>query len=157
MNKTKLILGCALALLIALSAGCGKDDDNPAAPQDNVPAELVGTWYYESGTLNGEPRDLSFLLRWESGTEAARFTVGSDRSFVNEELDADSAVVWTETGTFTVDGNNATITVTETDDGPVQPPEVMSGTWALNEAQDQLTLTTSFLGMPVVLIAVRYQ
>lgn len=156
MIKFKAILISVIICLLLLSFGCGKDD-NPAGPQNNVPAELVGTWYYQSGTLNGDPQELSFLLRWNLGTEYARFTVGSDRSFVYEELDVDSVVVWTESGTFTVNGNNATISVTENDDGPVNPPDVLSGTWSLNANQDELTLSTTFLGMPVVLVASKYE
>jgi len=155
MKKAKLILPWAVIFLFLLSAGCGKDDDNPAGPQNTVPAELVGTWLYDSATLNGVPFGLGLLLGWEPGTEAARFTVGSDRSFVYEELDADSAVVWTEWGTFTVSGNNATISVTENDDGPVDPPEIMSGTWTVNG--DTLTLITSYQGATVVLIAVKIE
>lgn len=157
MDRFKSVLSLAFIGLFLLAAGCGKNNDNPAGPQNNVPAELVGTWYYQSGTLNGQPRDLSFLLQWKLNTEYARFTVGSDGSFVYEELDIDSSVVWTESGTFNVDGNSATISVTENDDGPVEPPDVLSGTWALNENQDELTLTTSVLNMPVVLIAVKYE
>lgn len=156
MNNTKQILSGIIICMLILPFGCGKDD-NPAGPQNNVPAELVGTWYYESGTLNGNPQELSFLLQWNPGTEYARFTVGSDRSFVYEELDVDSVVVWTESGTFTVNGNNATISVTENDDGPVNPPDVLSGTWSLNANQDELTLSTTFLNMPVVLVAVKYE
>ena len=156
MNKTKMILSWAVVCLLLFSAGCGKDDDNPAAPENNVPAELIGTWLYESATLNGAPFSLGLLLGWDPGTVAARFTVGENGSFVYEELDADSAVVWTEWGTFTVSGNTATITVTENDNGPMEP-ETMSGTWVLNENQDELTLNTSYMGATVVLIAVKYQ
>ncbi|UCE66465.1 MAG: hypothetical protein JSU85_00190 [Candidatus Zixiibacteriota bacterium] len=155
MNKVKAILLLVFICMLLLTAGCGKDDDNPAAPENNVPAELVGMWLYESATLNGVPFGLGLLLGWEPGTVAARFTVGSDRSFLYEELDADSAVVWTEWGTFTVDGNTATITRTENDAGPMNPPEIMSGTWTLSG--DTLVLTTSYEGLTVVLTAVRYQ
>jgi hypothetical protein len=155
MNKIKLTLVGMVICLLLLSAGCGKDDDNPAGPQNNVPAELVGGWLYDSATLNGVPFSLALLLQWEPGTEAARFMVGSDGSLVYEELDSDSAVVWTEWGTFTVNGNTATLTITENDDGPVDPPQVLSGTWAVNG--DTLTLSTIYQGATVVLTAVRYQ
>jgi hypothetical protein len=154
MNKIKLTLVGMVICLLLLSAGCGKDDDNPAGPQNNVPAELVGGWLYDSATLNGVPFSLALLLQWEPGTEAARFMVGSDGSLVYEELDSDSAVVWTEWGTFTVNGNTATLTITENDDGPVDPPQVLSGTWAVNG--DTLTLSTIYQGATVVLTAVRY-
>jgi len=154
MDKAKVILVLATICLLLILVGCGKDDNNPAGPQNNVPAELVGGWLYDSATLNGGPFSLALLLGWDPGTEAARFMVGADESFIYEELDADSAVVWTESGTFTVDGNTATITVTENDDGPVNPPDILSGTWAVSG--DTLTLSTTYLGATVVLTAVRY-
>jgi hypothetical protein len=157
MNKTKMILAWAVICLLLMFTGCGKDDDNPSSPQINVPAELVGTWLYESVTANGVPVSLALILEWDPGTVAARFTVGDDGSIVYEELDADSAVVWTEWGTFTVDGNTATILFTEDDDGPIPDPEPMSGTWSLNENQDELTLNTSYMGATLVFIAIRYQ
>jgi hypothetical protein len=155
MNKVKLILPLVVICLLLLSAGCGKDDDNPAGPQNNVPAELVGGWLWESATLGGVPWSLALLLQWQPGTEAARFTVGSDGSLVSEELDADSAVVWTEWGTITVNGNTATLTITENDDGPLPDPKIFSGTWAVDG--NTLTLTTIYQGAAVVLTAVRYQ
>ena len=154
MNKFGLIMPWAVICLLLLSAGCGKDDDNPAGPQGNVPVEIVGGWLYESATLNGVPFSLALLLQWEPETEFARFMVGADESFVYEELDTDSTVVWTESGTFTVNGSIVTITVTENDDGPVDPPHILSGNWAV--AGDTLTLTTIYQGATVVITTVRY-
>ena len=155
MNTIKSILFYTSILFISLAPGCGKDDNNPAAPTGDVPAELLGTWYYQSASINGVQVPLGFILGWDQGTVSARFTVGSDESFIYEELNADAAVVWTESGTFTVDGNSATITITENDDGPVDPPEVLSGTWSFNEAANQLTLNTTYNNIAVVFVAVR--
>ncbi|UCC79749.1 MAG: hypothetical protein JSW64_16045 [Candidatus Zixiibacteriota bacterium] len=156
MNKFRSILPWAIICLLILPAGCGKDD-NPTNPGSNVPPELVGTWLWQSATANGIPIGLGWVFEWNPGTVAARFTVGSDGSLVHEELDADSVVVWSEWGTFTVDGNTATISITENDNGPVDPPWEMTGTWALNENQDELTLNTTYMGATVVLVAVKYQ
>jgi hypothetical protein len=154
MNNSKSLLIFIAIVSLMLAAGCGKDDNNPTDPGDSVPSELVDTWLYQSVTLNGVPWSLGQLLGWDPGTVAARFTVGSDESFVYEELDTDSAVVWTEWGTFTVDGNSATITRTENDDGPINPPETRSGTWAVNG--DTLSLNTIEQGVTAAFIAVRY-
>jgi len=153
MNNLKSIIIFVVILSFILAAGCGKDD-NPAEPQNNVPAELVGGWLWESATVGGVPWSLALLFQWQPGTEAARFMVGSDGSLVYEELDADSVVVWTEWGTFTVDGNTATLTITENDDGPLPEPQVITGSWVLNG--DTLTLTTIYQGATVVLTAVKY-
>jgi len=154
MIKAKVILVSAITCLLLLPLGCGKNDNNPAGPQNNIPAELVGGWLCQSATVGGVPWSLGLILGWEPGTVAARFTVGEDGSLVYEELDADSAVVWTEWGTFAVDGNTATLTITENDDGPLPEPEVLTGTWAV--AGDTLTMTTVYQGATVVLTAIRY-
>lgn len=154
MNNFRLILSWAVISLLIIPIGCGKDDNNPAGPQHNIPAELVGGWLYDSATVGGVPWSLGLILGWEPGTVAARFTVGEDGSLVYEELDADSTVVWTEWGTFAVDGNTATLTITENDDGPLPEPQVLTGSWVLNG--DTLTLTTIYQGATVVLTAVRY-
>ena len=154
MIKVKAVILLAVVCFLMLATGCGKDDDNPAGPQYDVPQELVGGWIYDSATLNGVPFNLGLILGWEPGTEAARFYVGADESFVYEELDADSAVVWTESGTFSVNGTIVTITVTENDDGPVDPPEIFSGNWAVDGTV--LTLTTIYQGATVVITANKY-
>lgn len=148
MIKIKSISVWAVICLLLLAAGCGKDDDNPADPGNNVPAELVGTWYWDSATVNGTPISPGAILQWSDSVMTARFTVGADGSLVYEELDADSTVIQTENGTFTVSGNTATIAFSEIE---------LSGTWALNESQDELTLNGTYLGMQVVMIAVRYE
>lgn len=155
MKKLILILTPVVILLIALSVGCSKDKSNPAEPQSNVPAELQGTWYFQSATVGGNSIPLGTVLGWDQGTVAARFTVGSDESLVYEELNAADSVVWTETGTFTVDGNSATLSLTEDNDGPIVPPFTLSGTWSLNQAGDELTINGTYNSIPIVVIAVR--
>jgi hypothetical protein len=138
---------------LALAAGSGCDkDDGPTDSNPAVPPELVDTWVYQSATINGVPINLSIILQWHVGTETARFTVGEDESFLEEELDGNGEVNWFRTGTFTVDGNSATITVTADSDGPVDP-DTLSGTWELDG--DELTLTTDYQGATVVFVALR--
>lgn len=155
MKTLKLNLIPAVILLITLSAGCGKDKTNPTGPESNVPAELQGTWYFQSVTVYGYPADLGDILDWDSTVVAARFTVGSDESVVYQELDAADSVVWTQTGTFTVDGDSATLTFTEDDDGPIVPPLTLSGTWSLNQAGDELMINGTYNSIPIVVVAVR--
>ena len=156
MNNLKSILVLAVIILTSLVSGCSEDKKSSTAPvESNIPQDLLGTWYYQSATVNGVPVALSYVLQWDEGTVAARFTVGSDGSLVNEELDDNDEVVWTETGTITIDGDNATITITADDDGPIDPPDVLSGTWSLNDDGDELTLTGDYLGYPVIFVTVR--
>lgn len=144
----------AFMLLLTLIGACGKDK-NSTSPDNNsnVPAELLGTWNYQSATINGVPISLALILQWEVGTVAARFTVYEDGSLTNEELNDNGEVVWTEHGTITVSGDSATIALTSDNDGPINPPDTLSGTWQLDAGD--LVLTTTYNEATVVLIATR--
>ena len=152
MKSIRIIASLSAILLVVIIAGCGKDDDS-TGPDTSIPPELIATWTYQSATINEIPVNLGAVLEWHEGTVSARFTVGGDGTFVNEELDGDSLVIWTESGTFAVSGNNATITITSDSDGPVNPPDIMIGTWALSG--NELTLTTTLEGFPVVIVAIK--
>jgi hypothetical protein len=153
MKSIQIFVVFLAVLLMLIIAGCGKDKDTSTEPEVSVPPELVATWTYQSATVNGFPVSLALVLGWHQGMASARCTVNEDESFVYEELDSADVVQWTESGTFTVVGNNATITITSNDDGPVEPPEVLSGTWALSE--NELTLTVTMEEITVVLIATK--
>ena len=144
----------ALMVIMAMFVvvNCG-DDDNATGPGTSIPAGLVATWTYQSASINQQEINLRIVLQWQEGTVSARFTVSDDGTFVNEELDSDGMVIWTESGTFTVSDNNATITITSDSEGPVEPPDIMSGTWALTG--NILRLTTTLEGLTVVIVAVK--
>jgi hypothetical protein len=152
MKSKKPFIIILSGLLLVIGPGCGKDD-GPTDSGPVVPAELVDTWVYQSATINGMPINLSVILQWHIGTESAQFTVGEDGSFVDEELDGNGEVNWFKMGTFTVDGNTATITVTTDSDGPVEPPDTLTGTWVVDG--DELTLTTEYMGATVVFVTIR--
>lgn len=139
-----------MAMFVVVNCG---DDDNATGPDNGIPAGLIATWTYQSATINEVPVGLEFALQWHEGAVSARFTISADGTFVNEELDSDGMVIWTESGTFSVSGSNATITITSDSDGPVDPPDIMSGTWALDG--NELTLTTNLDQLIVVLIATK--
>ena len=153
MKSIRITVGLFAILSVFMVMGCGDDDDSTTGPDVGIPSELIATWTYQSATINEIPVSLGLVLGWDEGTVSARFTVDSDGTFVYEELDSEDVVQWTESGTFTVSGNNATITITSNDDGPVDPPDVMSGTWALDG--NELTLTTIMEGLTVVLVATK--
>ncbi len=152
MKPIRIIAILTMISLVAVVADCGKDNDS-TGPDTSIPAGLIATWTYQSVEIDGSPVGLGLVLHWQEGTVSASFTVGDDGTFVNEELDSDGVVTWTENGTFTVSDNNATITITSDSDGPVDPPDIMSGTWALDG--NELTLTTAFEGFPVVIVATK--
>jgi len=145
---------CFIMVAIVVPAlNCGKDDKAPTEQDGAMPQELLGRWVYQSATVNDIPISLAFILGWNDETVSARFSVSEDESFLYEELDSSDAVIWTANGTFIVQGDSATITITNNDDGPVDPPNIMSGTWAVEG--NQLTLTTTYNSLQVILIATK--
>ena len=66
MFKTRLATW--LLILSIFAIGCsdsGDDDDGPAGPGGGAPpAAMVGTWTYQSVTINGSAASLSAVLDW---------------------------------------------------------------------------------------------
>lgn len=149
--RSRIIL--SMIILSLLLIGCEDKESIPTLPEPLIPSELVGFWLYQSATINGVEIHLGFILQWHEGAESAQFSVGDDGFFVYEELNADSEVIWVENGTMTVDDHNAIITVTSDTDGPVNPPDILSGTWHLEG--DILALTTTYEGATVVMYAIK--
>lgn len=150
--KSRIIL--ATIVLSSMLIGCEDKESIPTIPEPLIPSELVGTWLYQTATINGVEIALFLILGWHEGAESAQVTISDDGSFVYEELNADSEVIWVENGTMTVDGHNATITVTSDTDGPVEP-EPLSGTWHIEG--DILALTTTYEGATVVMYSIKIQ
>jgi hypothetical protein len=147
------VLLTAGALLV--TSGC-KKDDSPSAPGTTPsppPPELVGTWVFQSGTLGGNPVDLSDVMEWVDGATSAEFTVGADGTYSYREKDQSGAVLFHSAGTFVVTGVNATITITSENGQPKTPVEVLSGIWSLSGDGTQLTLTYNLITQNLVLIA----
>lgn len=152
MKSIRIIAILAMIFLVVVVADCGKDNDS-TGPDTSIPAGLIATWTYQSASINEIDVNLGTVLQWQEGTVSARFTVSDDGTFVNEELDSEDVIQWTESGTIAISGNNATITITSDSDGPVDPPDIMSGTWALDG--NILTLTTTMEGYTLVLVATK--
>ena len=150
--KFKSFVIAVLALSLTM-VSCSDKDDTPTQPGESIPQELVDTWLYQSASINDVPVGLALVLQWQPETESAIFTVGSDESFIYEELHSDGTNIWTEIGTIEINGDNATITVTEDTDGPVAPPDILDGSWSLDG--DILSLSTTLESLIVVMTAVR--
>ncbi len=153
MNSSRSILTMLVLLLAGIGWNCGDKDDGPTDPGSSVPTQLVGTWLYQSVTVNGVPTSLALALQWQQGTESAQFTVSGAGSFLYEELDADQNVNWFESGTIAVDGNDATILVTSDSEGQVDPPDSLSGTWHLEG--DILSLSVDYQGATFVFYTIK--
>ena len=146
----QLCLAALVAFTVGGMVGCSDDDkganSNGDPPGDtNVPAELIATWTFQLLTVNGGEYHLSHVLPWEDGTAHARITINDDETFVFENVADDSAVLLTETGAFSIDGNSFSLTGIE--------ELSISGNWAVSG--DSLTLTATEMGFTTVPIATR--
>jgi hypothetical protein len=115
-----------------------------------IPSALVGTWTPQSATVNGTATPVNVALNFVSSAVKANFVLGANGSYTYQELDAGNAVVWSETGTIAVSGQNITIKITATNGTALPAPVSFTGTWALSGSQVSLTLNQS--GSIVVLV-----
>ena len=153
MKLSKLMLGLIILLPILVCLGCGDDDDG-ITKSDPIPANLVGTWWFNSATENGDPITYTELNYSDSGvTQSVTFTANGDWNLV--EYDSDMDTVYTGSGTFSVSGNQLTITVKAENGQPVTPPQTSTSTYAVSG--DILTITVEFtIGSESYTIVVYY-
>ena len=146
MKNTYFIL--TLSVIVFLLSGCGKDEST--TPTVRVfPPELVGTWNYQSVTIDGQEAVLRDILDWQDETVRAALIISADREFVINEYSADDSVLYYESGTFAVNGNYFTLTIYDNSNGVVSPPANQDGTWEISG--NQLTL---FLNINEIIAAI---
>jgi hypothetical protein len=118
-----------------LLVGCsGSEDDESGS--GIPPAELQGTWEFQSVTVNGAPQALGDALDWQPGTVAARMEIGSN-GFSISEVDSGGQQTYYEAGFVYVDGNEMELNIF----GPGGiTEETIPGTYTLSG--DTLIFTT---------------
>ncbi len=141
-------IASVFVVLLFLIAVCGKEEATSPTPRI-FPEELVGTWDYQSVTIDGIDAVLRLILDWQEETVRATLSISSDGSFVNSEYSADDSVMWFEDGNLAVNSNNFTITFYNNSNGVISPPEIQSGTWEVSG--NQLTL---FLNLNEIIAAI---
>lgn len=123
-----------LPALIFLLAGCGKDE--PTTPiVRTFPSELVGTWDFQSVTVNGQEAVLSMILDWQDETVRSTLTISADGDYVINEYSADDSLVYFADGAFAVNNDHFTITTYNNSYGTVSPPVIQDGTWEVTGNQ----------------------
>jgi hypothetical protein len=126
MTLTKATM-IAIFLLLAtiLVMGCG--DDNSTGPNNNTSAELIGTWLWVSGTINGDPVTFP-QISFTDSSQTGDVTFNAGNTWSSNEYYADT-VVWTQSGTCSSNGNNLTVNQTMENGVAVDPPEVQTMQW----------------------------
>jgi len=128
MNGAKTLVGCVL-LCGLLLVGCSGDEDNEPG-SGNLPAALVGTWAFESVTINGAPQALGDALEWQAGTVAASMSIRSDGGYSISEVDAGGQQTHLENGFISVDGNELDLNILASDGVTIE--DTISGTYTLS-------------------------
>lgn len=143
----QMCLTALVAMTLGSMVGCSDDDKGPnnSPAGTNVPTELIATWTFQAATVNNYNIDLSEILPWEENTAHARITINDGGTFVFDNVDTTGAVLFTETGAFSVDGSSFSLTGAE--------ELSISGTWMVKGSA--LKLTATEMGSTVVLVATR--
>jgi FlaG/FlaF family flagellin (archaellin) len=134
MNRAKILVGCVLLCGLLLVGCSGDEDDEPGS--GTPPAALVGTWVFESVTVNGAPQALGDVLDWQAGTVAASMSIASN-GFAISEVDSAGQETHYEAGFVYVDGNEMELNILAPG-GIIE--ETISGTYTLSG--DTLIFTT---------------
>jgi len=96
MNRAETLVGCVLLCGLLLVGCSGGEDDEPGS--GNPPAALVGTWVFQSVTVNGAPQALGEVLDWQAGTVAASMIIQSNGGYSISEVDAQGQQTHFENG-----------------------------------------------------------
>jgi len=123
-----------VSLALLTGPGCG-GDDTPTGTGGNgnpgsIPPEIVATWHYQSVTVNGTPVSLALFLEWDQSTVRSTLTMNSNGSHRYSEWNASDQEMWWQSGTYAINGTNATFTAKANSDGVPEPP--WSSPWAVN-------------------------
>jgi hypothetical protein len=146
---TRITIVFVAALFLGALTGCG-DDDKGTNGKDKIPSVLVGTWKFQSATIDGDTvgmEVIAYLLDWSPTTVSAGVRISGDGSFVYEELDRDGNVPAADTGTFSVNGNSFTVDIGN--------PYFKSGTWSVSG--NQLTLNVNISELKIEITALRIE
>lgn len=129
MRIPKFAIGLATIVAALFFFGCG-DDDNPSNPGGGtIPAQIVGTWWWNSATVDGVPMTFQELSFTDS-SDAQSLTFNSNGTYSSAEF-YQSTSVWTQSGTFS--GRQDTLIITKTmENGAPITPDTEWGIWEVS-------------------------
>lgn len=146
MRRLAVLGICLLAL--GFAPGCGDEDDvddGPNGPGSGAPPpDMVGTWRYQSVTVNGAPANLSDVLGWVAGAVAADLSIQTNSAHVYQEVNAGGGQLWFESGFIFIDGTELDINIQQDTDG--SRSDTIRYAWTLSSG----VLTLELLGQATV-------
>ena len=108
-----------LAIVIFACSGEDDGDEGSGPGGGKPPAAMVGTWIFQSVTVDGAPANLADELEWHPGVVEARLHIQANSAYVYEEVNASGGQIWAESGFVFIDGNAIDINAQSNTDGPV--------------------------------------
>ncbi|MEM7436408.1 MAG: hypothetical protein AAF436_14720 [Myxococcota bacterium] len=142
---------------VTLALGCGDSEDagptgGTGGQEGPPPASLVGVWTYDSVTVDGAPASLADVLDWVPGAVAAEIQLLETSAYVYQEVDANGAQLWFESGfVFFNDAGEVDVNSLMDSEGEVSE----TSTFTYTESGDALTLTSVGGPPTVVFVLVR--
>jgi len=141
MKFFKLAFLIVLLMPVFIGIGCS---DNGNDSNNEIPANLVDTWWLNSATINGEPMDeISIYCHLEEAAEFLELTLNDDGTWDAKGYRVNMSLIGTETGTFTINGNLISILMTACDGTPITDPANREMTAQFSVNGDILTLTVT--------------
>lgn len=150
MARGKLLLVILFGSILFLAA-CKEDgesgDPTGTGNGGKPPPEMVGSWVYESVTVDGSAATLAAVMDWTAGAVEARLHVQASSAYVYEEVNAMGGQLWAESGFIFIDGDELDVNVQFDSDGPTNEMIRMGFTLAtdtLTLRQDEAGSTLEF-------------
>jgi len=154
MRKRWYIGSLVFSMLLAvLLVGC--KDDKSTNGDDELDSQYVGTWIFQSATINGDMASLADVMEWTEGTVVAMLMIESDGDCIYQENDQYGNSLWNSFGTFEVSGTDFTLTFTSDSDGDLNPADVATGTVSVSSTT--MTITTTEEGSTIVFTLAKAQ
>ena len=151
MKYLKSTLLIVFLLPVFIGIGCS---DNGSDSNDEIPANLVDTWWYGSAAMNGIPiYDYSELSNHDLATTSS-ITFEADGTWEMHEYGDGPTPIFSQSGTFTISGSNINIRVTVYDGVPQDPPEEFTAQFSVNGNILTMTMTESVLGEELTLVTI---
>ncbi len=139
MNTRVLFLSFLIVVALIAFVGCS-DDDSGTNTDSGVPAELVGTWGYDSITVNSARRSLGTSLAMHQDAVKAQIILNTNSTERYDELNSQDSVVYYYEGNLVVSGQSMTAVVTSQNGIEVTPYTVFDGTWGVNGTHLMMTM-----------------
>ena len=154
MKISALMTGFILLLSLLIGIGCGDDDKKITNPDYTIPASLVGTWAYHSGTQDGVPFPSFAEISMTDTSQAGSVTLHSNDTWNSTET-YNSQVVFTRSGTLRVKSDTLKIIAKITNGIP--EPTIDTGFSVWNITGDTLTLMSEIdLVSDTITIVIKY-